>query len=89
MIAVPATHNEKHYRTDVVRLCRLERHGQPRRSEASETEPGWGKVRVEEGMCMRFKESKPCKGYSKVSKKMQYGIFRNVKGAKTILFTSV
>lgn len=33
LIAMPAAHNETHYRADVVRLGWLERHEQPRRSE--------------------------------------------------------
>lgn len=32
---MPTTYNEKHYRTDVVRLWRLERHEQLYRSEES------------------------------------------------------
>lgn len=35
---MPPTHNEDHYRTDVVRLWRLERHKQPYRSERSKEE---------------------------------------------------
>lgn len=33
---MPTTHNEKHYRTDVVRLRRFERHERPYRSEEGE-----------------------------------------------------
>lgn len=40
LIAMPAAHNETHYRADVVRLGWLERHEQPRRSEESTRKQG-------------------------------------------------
>lgn len=45
LIAMPTTHNETHYRADVVRLGWLKRHEQPYRSEESGRErPGQGWV---------------------------------------------
>lgn len=40
LIAMPTTHNEAHYRADVVRLEWLKRHEQPCRSEEGEREKG-------------------------------------------------
>lgn len=55
LIAMPTTHNETHYRADVVRLGLLKRHEQPYRSEESEMGRGERK-RENKGNGMEGKE---------------------------------